>query len=78
MDKSVIPNGDYCYKIIGRYDSGIKIKQCPYWSIREDKPYQMNGYCSFIRHGDWEVNGTSLLWDMVKECNVNDYEESYN
>jgi len=29
---------------------------CPYWSIRKDKPYQFNGYCSYLEKGDWELH----------------------
>jgi len=84
MNPKKIPKGYYCYD-----KNGI----CPYWSIREDQPYQFNGYCSFLKIGDWEnklddifinsktneeVKGkdlpfaVSLLWDQVKECNINE------
>ena len=63
MDESKIPNGMYCYD-----DNGI----CPYWSLREDKPYQDNGYCAFMKEGDWDIDGVGLLWDQVKECGVNE------
>ena len=48
-DTSVIPNGIYCYDENGK---------CPYWDLREDKPYQRNGYCSFMEKGDWDFNAT--------------------
>jgi len=70
--KDVIPNGQYCYHKPGRRDS------CPFWELRNDKPERENGYCSFLRRGDWEVkNETSLLWDQVKECEINMDEEVY-
>jgi hypothetical protein len=71
-DESVIPEGFYCYTPDGPLPGGggIKIKLCPYWSFREDKPEQENGYCSFMGVGDWEQNGPSLLWDQVKECGI--------
>lgn len=50
-DKTLIPFGDYCYTI----KNGKQIN-CPYWSLREDKPEQANGYCSFLEKGDWELN----------------------
>ena len=59
---SKIPTGIYCYDENGK---------CPYWSIKEDKPTQLNGYCEYLKKGDWEFEYTSLLWDQVKECNVN-------
>jgi len=62
-----IPKGPYCYTMI----EGV-YTPCPHWSMREDKPHQENGYCSFLGEGDWEDDGPSLLWDQVKECGVND------
>ena len=56
-----IPKGLYCYD-----ENGI----CPYWSLSKKGGYQNNGYCSFMRCGDWEMEAgwISLLWDQVKEC----------
>ena len=68
MKHPLIPTGDYCYSL---YPKMV----CPFWSIRKDKPEQMNGYCSYLGRGDWEVDCFSLLWDQVKECDVNLYEE---
>lgn len=75
-DETVIPKGYYCYTTLSvdKSTGRIKTKVCPYWSIREDKPYQMNGYCSFINAGDWEDDWCGLLWDQVKECGVNEPE----
>lgn len=61
MDESNIPKGLYCYD-----HNGI----CPYWSISRLHESQNNGYCSFLKRGDWEVD-FGLLWDQVKECNIN-------
>ena len=70
---NLIPRGMYCYKHIKELKSGELriIGVCSYWEIRQDKPYQENGYCSFLEEGDWEDKGVFLLWDMVKECNIN-------
>ena len=60
-DTCLIPYGSYC-------------KNCPYWSLDKSKPYQRNGYCNFLERGDWEIGENSwdsLLWDKVKECNIN-------
>ncbi len=68
-----IPKGIYCYTGIG-WDSErniYRIKNCPYWSIDKNPHTQENGYCSFLKQGDWEV-GFGLLWDQCKECGIND------
>ena len=36
------------------------------------KEHQDNGYCHYLKRGDWEEEGWSLLWDMVKECGIKD------
>jgi hypothetical protein len=77
-DTSVIPEGPYCYNILSgwkRKPDGTpyyETSMCPYWSLRSDKPNQMNGYCSFLEKGDWQDDGTMLLWDQVKECQINE------
>lgn len=76
-----IPPGPYCYKILDTSEytktGTIKTKLCPHWDIDETKPYQMNGYCHFLKQGDWmEEDGTDLLWDQCKECGIKlDYDE---
>jgi len=79
-----IPRGIYCYKSknrnIYRYDyifvNGIpkkiirQTKLCPYWVNNTSQPYQMNGYCRYLKLGDWEDKGTTHLWDQVKECGI--------
>ena len=93
MDKSLIPNGMYCYTPIQTPEAkeawekhGIyRVSPCPYWehydvNIHGPLPaglaeYQnsYNGaYCKFLKAGDWEPDGTMLLWDQVKECGIND------
>lgn len=62
FDFTVIPQGYYCYA--GK-------TKCPFWSKDETKPEQMNGHCSYLDLGDWEIKDFGLLWDQVKECNVN-------
>jgi hypothetical protein len=41
-----IPKGTYCYD-----KNGL----CPYWKRIETEPEQMNGYCDYLKIGDWEV-----------------------
>jgi len=69
-----IPKGIYCYD-----ENGL----CPHWELRPDQPEQMNGYCHYLKRGDWEVpipedfpdgfpeSILSLLWDQCKECGEN-------
>lgn len=64
-----IPEGAYCYN--GN-------ETCPFWEINESKPNQENGYCHFLKKGDWNLNNNyfgGLLWDRCKECNIKKYEK---
>jgi hypothetical protein len=82
-----VPEGDYCYGHTGRMietdlPGGAKAKVpearlCPYWKRRGDKPEQANGYCRLMKAGDWMPQRlrTVLLWDQVKECDINHYPE---
>lgn len=76
-DESVIPAGCYCYTGQGLThpaDGGpprMEVKECPYWARNPEKPEQINGYCAYLGEGDWQDDGPSLLWDMVKECGIN-------
>jgi len=72
MDISVIPKGMYCYSPLNYKNGKYYIKICPYWSLNENKPKQVNGYCSYLGYGDWEVDNLSLLWDQCKECHIKD------
>lgn len=54
LDENKIPKGDYCYD--GDYI-------CPYWSIDETRPKQENGYCMFLKKGDWDINLEAKLVD---------------
>lgn len=67
MDTSVIPPGLYCYTY-----EGNNAVVCPYWSIDTKQQTQANGYCAFLKLGDWMEDGTDLLWDQCKECGIND------
>lgn len=58
LDKSLIPKGYYCYD-----EKGI----CPYWSLNKNKPYQQNGYCSFLEKGDWNINKEIKWKEILKD-----------
>ena len=66
-----IPYGLYCYSVHNT-KHGALLYKCPYWSVDEDMPKQLNGYCSFLGEGDWDQKHISLLWDQCKECDVKD------
>lgn len=62
--KKNIPSGPYCYDENGK---------CPYWLKVPKHGSQNDGYCKYLKIGDWEVHDRlSLLWDAVKECGIND------
>lgn len=65
--ESQIPKGCYCYT-----EENGKYVPCPFWYKVPNKHEQENGYCSYISKGDWEWDGTFLLFDQCKECGVND------
>ena len=67
--KALIPQGNYCY--------GEKCK-CPFWDVIEEFPHQDNGYCHYLKSGDWQDQGIGLLWDQCKECGVNEYRSDYD
>lgn len=82
-DTSVIPRGCYCYTRIPRPKNEPdghfvpRIEPCPYWAFDKGRPEQQAGYCAHLKAGDWEEDGTLLLWDQCKECGVNDDDQDY-
>jgi hypothetical protein len=63
MKTKEIPKGPYCY--------GYNGVRCPHWSLRKNKPHQLNGYCELLNVGDW-MKDAGELWDQVKMCGIND------
>jgi hypothetical protein len=78
--ESLIPSGSYCYKFNGKNTVGedglpqFGVDRCPFWDMKPEQPEQMNGYCHYMKQGDFEAEHLSLLWDGVKECGINDEE----
>lgn len=76
--ENYIPKGCYCYTPVDMVEDlatgmpRMLIKRCPFWAINPAHSSQMNGYCAYMGSGDWENDGTLLLWDQVKECGVNE------
>jgi hypothetical protein len=75
-NESLIPEGIYCHGPLVQDPNNSMVRlcpnRCPYWTLNPREEEQSNGYCSFLGEGDWEPNGTSLLWDSCKECGIND------
>ena len=64
----IIPRGMYCYKTkTGKMEQnaeGIhfpRYRICPYWSKNKDKPNQCNGYCGYLKQGDWDIEKEMTL-----------------
>jgi hypothetical protein len=57
MINNEIPYGPYCYD-----ENGL----CKHWKYIE----KYNGQCNFLNKSDNNLE-TGLLWDQVKECNIN-------
>ena len=78
-NKEYIPPGSYCYVVLSinkRYLQ--KTLTCPYWEGMIDKPEHQFGYCNWLNMGDWQDDGTLLLWDRCKECGIKDgWDEDY-
>jgi hypothetical protein len=66
IDSLEIPKGFYCYDGNGT---------CPFWSLNSEREEQNNGYCSYLKEGDWDVEEMGLLWNKVKLCSINEYTE---
>jgi hypothetical protein len=56
---SEIPKGVYCYDENGT---------CPYWGVNSEHEEQNNGYCSYLKQGDWETNDEAKTF-LVKQPN---------
>lgn len=73
--EGLIPQGDYCYapREAPSAENGwvYKVNPCPFHRFLPDKPPQLDGWCDYLKAGDFEAGGTSLLFDSVKECGVN-------
>lgn len=69
-----IPRGPYCYTSKGRVDDPTgehsyihRTKVCPYWDKIEDLPEQYNGYCHYLKRGDWErQNDYEVIFTNMK------------
>jgi hypothetical protein len=67
--KTLIPSGNYCYD-----ENGV----CPFLDVINHFPKQDNGYCHYLKSGDFQHAGLGLLWDQCKECGVNEYRSDYD
>ena len=76
-----IPDGCYCYywhndgkHFMSEDKTGYL---CPFWDRNHDKENWEDGYCHYLNLGDWMEDNFSLLWDMCKECGINDEDWMY-
>lgn len=69
MKKWIPKKTCYCYNV----DKYGNRKNCKWLRFNENKVHQDNGYCMFLKTGDWFKEGTMLLWDGCKECGISDY-----
>ena len=81
-----IPDGCYCY--VCNYESEGSMLWCdgtgylcPFFDYILDREDMENGYWHYLKKGDLEFykeqEYLSLLWDMCKECGVNDEDWMY-
>ncbi|HID0767974.1 TPA: hypothetical protein ACXDAZ_002503 [Clostridium botulinum] len=49
-----------------------KLILCKWYRFNSNKDKQECGYCKYLNCGDWQEDGTLLLFDMVKECDIAD------
>jgi hypothetical protein len=77
----VIPKGDYCYKLKKVVYSKelelpiFKVRKCPYWCWDKRYPSEDVGYCKYLGEGDRDDGGGGLLFDQIKECEINHFKE---
>jgi len=71
--KASIPNGPYCYEFVKTKFKFFKqaISLCPFWDCDKSQEKMQNGYCHYLKQGDWDNQGFGLLWDQCKECGIN-------
>lgn len=62
-----IPKGMYCYS----YNDKDEFIRCQYWDKDLGRSKYNNGYCHLIDVGDWNSHIFSILWDQIKECDIN-------
>lgn len=67
-----VPEGCYCYEILGHCGTTIKIKSCIFADKDRRRNLQANGYCHLLKVGDWMDGSSGLLWDGCKDCGIND------
>lgn len=43
---------------------GIYCRDCIFLDKDETKPYLMNGYCHYLKRGDWQISSETILVDL--------------
>ena len=79
--KLIIPKHTcYCYTLrkgknnTKSWLNGYKVKSCPYWKQLNKKDEYGNKicYCKYLKQESEYQDPFNLIWDMVKECGLND------
>ena len=65
MKKWIPKDTPYCET----YKHGKRV-DCKWLSFNPNKHHQEAGFCRYLKTGDWIDDGTWLLWDGVKECEI--------
>lgn len=81
--EDIIPEGLYCYNGIDHEvnEAGFTVLKlqnvCPFHRTLKGYPSRESGYCLYLQRGDFADRSLMLLWDMVKECDINpeDFED---
>ncbi len=60
----------YCYTI----NTAGKMEVCPYWEMLNevDENNEYICYCKYLKSKSYVQDPSNLVWDMCKECGIND------
>jgi len=56
--RKYIPHGQYCHASLENE------KECPFWDIDKSKEERDNGYCHYMKKGDWDLHAPVITYDM--------------
>ena len=64
-----IPYGHYCHATLENEN------ECPFWNFDNEKPEQDNGYCHYLKRGDWDLHGKGEIFNVKtgEKIEIEDY-----